>query len=86
LGIIGIIPDRLRAIAELEGACDGLRVHQRCRIRVEQGLGHLTNLPFGLSPLPNFVRRRRRVTRWVLAKITLYHLHLNLRQLKTLAA
>lgn len=66
-------PDRLRAIAELE---DGgqLRQHRRCRVRVEQELGHITNLPFGLSPLPNFVRRRHRVGLWVLAKLVLYHL------------
>jgi hypothetical protein len=72
-------PDRLRAIAELEG--DGersLRMHRRHRIRVEQGLAHLTNLPFGLSPLPNFVRRLPRVRRWVKTKIMLYHLSLNL--------
>jgi hypothetical protein len=79
-------PDRLRAIAELEGSADALRAHDRQRIRVEQGLGHLTNLPFGLCPLPNFVRRQRRVRRWVLGKITLYHLYLNLRNQQALAA
>lgn len=79
-------PDRLRAIAELEQSDESLKTHQRHRIRVEQGLAHLTNLPCGLSPLPNFVRRRRRVTLWVLAKITLYHLHLILRQQQALAA
>ena len=79
-------PDRLRAVAELEGIEGALRAHRRHRIRVEQGLAHLTNLPFGLSPLPNFVRRRRRVTLWVNAKITLYHLHLIRRQQQTLAA
>lgn len=83
-------PDRLRAIAELEhgvgGGRESTRAHKRHRIRVEQSLGHLTNLPFGLAPLPNFVRRLRRVARWVLAKITLYHLALILRQTQKLAA
>jgi hypothetical protein len=87
-------PDRLRAIAELEqrggggggGEAESTRAHKRHRIRVEQALGHLTNLPCGLSPLPNFVRRKHRVARWVLAKITLYHLALILRPAQKLAA
>lgn len=68
-------PDRLAAIAQLEGSRDRLREHQRHRNRVEQTLAHLTNLPFGLWGLPNFVRRLPRVRRWVAAKLTLYHLH-----------
>jgi hypothetical protein len=80
-------PDRLAAIAELEQrGTESARAHTRHRVRVEQALGHLTNLPCGLSPLPNFVRRQPRVARWVLAKITLYHLALILRQAQTLAA
>jgi hypothetical protein len=68
-------PHRLTAIALLEGSPQGLGEHKRRRIRVEQSLGQLTNLPFGLAPLPNFVRRLERVRLWVLAKITLYHLY-----------
>jgi hypothetical protein len=80
-------PHRLRAIEELEKRGDeSMRAHKRHRIRVEQALGHLTNLPFGLSPLPNFVRRQQRVARWVLVKIALYHMALNLRQSQKLAA
>jgi hypothetical protein len=79
-------PDRLRAIEELEQSDESLKAHKRHRIRVEQALGHLTNLPFGLSPLPNFVRRKNRVCLWVLTKITLYHLYLNLNKRQTLAA
>ena len=78
--------DRLRAIAELESSPQAMRAHCHARVSVEQHLGHLTNLPFGLCPLPNFVRRQRRVERWVLAKITLYHLHLTLRRQLNLAA
>lgn len=70
--------DRLRAITELEQAAEAAGEHKRHRNRVEQSLAHLTNLPYGLSPLPNFVRRPVRVARWVAAKILLYHLHLSL--------
>jgi hypothetical protein len=79
-------PDRLRAIAELEGDPATLKAHRRERTCVERILGQLTNLPFGLSPLPNFARRLRRVSLWVLGKITLYHLHANLCLLKAKAA
>jgi hypothetical protein len=81
-------PDRLRAIAELERGPDAsarLATHKRARNRVEQVLAHLSNLPFGLWALPNFVRRLRRVRLWVSAKILLYHLHLT-QSLTTLAA
>lgn len=67
-------PHRLLAIHQLEQSDESMRAHKRHRIRVEQALGHLTNVPFGLSPLPNFVRRLHRVALWVLGKITLYHL------------
>lgn len=76
-------PDRLRAIELLERTPDGLRSHRRLRIRVEQGLAYLTNLPFGLAPLPNWVRRLHRVQRWIKAKVTLYHLNLSLAQTRT---
>jgi hypothetical protein len=68
-------PDRLLAIAQLEQSTGGLQEHKRHRNRVEQTLAHLTNLPFGLWALPNFVRRLARVRLWVTAKIVLYHLH-----------
>jgi hypothetical protein len=92
-------PDRVRAIEELEppppggggggGGGGDLRarrkVHERHRIRVEQGFGHLTNLPGGLAPLPNFVRRLTRVTRWVAMKLALYHVHLLLSRARAAA-
>ena len=77
-------PDRRRAAQELERTPGGLADHKRRRNRVEQVLAHLGNLPFGLSALPPFVRRLSRVRLWVMAKITLYHLHLV--QVQTLAA
>jgi hypothetical protein len=79
-------PDRLRAIAELEGDPGRLRAHRRARNCVEQRLAHLTNLPFGLWALPNFVRRLARVRPWVRTKIMLYHLHLALARSNTAAA
>lgn len=82
-------PDRLRAIARLEGAgpwgegspwgegaAGHLKEHRRHRNRIEQAFGHLTNVPFGLWALPNHVRRLERVSRWVGAKLALYHLYL----------
>ena len=79
-------PDRIRSIRHLELGDLVLEDHERHRIRVEQGLAHLTNLPFALAPLPNFVRRLHRVQRWIAAKILLYHAYLNLRQEKAAAA
>jgi hypothetical protein len=78
--------DRLRAIAELETDATGRKAHNHIRARVERSFARLTNLPYGLSPLPNFVRRLERVTRWVTAKITLYHVYCTLSQNKRLAA
>jgi hypothetical protein len=75
-------PDRLRAIAELEQSEPALREHRRIRAGVERRIGHLTNLTCGLWALPNFIRRHRRVKRWVSAKILLLHLYRRL----TLAA
>ena len=79
-------PDRLRAIRELEGDSSIMKDHCRQRASVERTLALLTNLPFGLAPLPNFVRRLQRVKRWVAAKITLYHLYCSLSLEKRLAA
>ncbi len=73
-------PDRLRAIEDLEHNPAADKMHRRHRIRIEKVFGQLTNLPFGLTPLPNSVRRLHRVTLWVTAKVTLYHLFLLLRK------
>ena len=39
---------------------------------IERFFGHLVNLGCGLSPLPAWVRRDRRVTQWVQAKLIIY--------------
>jgi hypothetical protein len=79
-------PDRLAAISQLEASPSAARVARRHRNRIEQCLAHLSNLPCGLSPLPNFVRRLWRVRLWVMGKILLYHQHLVLRAGLTPAA
>ncbi len=79
-------PHRLLAIAELEQSPQGLKAHRRHRNRIEQSFAHLTNLPFGLWALPNFVRRTGRVRMWTLAKVALYHLNRVLLQEVALAA
>jgi hypothetical protein len=71
-------PHRLTAIELLEGNDDRRRAHARHRAAIERGFANLGN-SIGLWALPNFVRRQYRVQQWILAKITLYHLHLLLR-------
>lgn len=41
----------------------------KCRTRIERYFGHLGNFGGGLGPLPNWVRRPRRVALWVQMKI-----------------
>jgi len=42
-----------------------------CRTGIERQFGHMGNFGGGLSPLPNWVRRPRRVAAWVAAKLIL---------------
>jgi len=69
-------PARLRSIALLEpprlppaapAATLGPTLY-RLRGQVERDLGHMGSFGGGLQPLPNFVRRPRRVARWVIVK------------------
>jgi hypothetical protein len=53
----------------------------RQRVNVEGTFSNLVCRAGGLGPLPAFVRRLDRVRRWVGAKLILYHLHLNDKQL-----
>ena len=48
------------------------RLYRR-RDQIERVFGQLTGTPGPLGPLPAFVRGLARVTRWVTAKINLYH-------------
>lgn len=60
-----------------------LRQVARHRNTVELTFSNLTCYGGGLGPLPAFVRRLPRVTRWVGAKIILYHVRRQLRRTGT---
>jgi hypothetical protein len=62
---------RLRAANLLQTSFGERLLHQRADI--ERMFGQLTNIGFGLKPLPNWVRGLHRVTQWVQAKMILYH-------------
>jgi len=48
----------------------------RQRARIERIFSALSSFAGGLGPLPNWVRTLRRVTRWVTAKLAIYHARL----------
>ena len=64
-------PYRLRSIELLEGPGTFGRQLYRLRGQVERDYGNLGSFGGGLQPLPNFVRRPRRVAMWVLVKLIL---------------
>jgi hypothetical protein len=74
-------PSRLRAIDLLEtrpamtGPANDCRNFgpslYACRTGIERHFGQMGNFGGGLSPLPNWVRRPRRVAAWVAAKLIL---------------
>lgn len=51
----------------------------RFRTQIERDFGGLTNHAVGLSPLPSWVRRAHRVTRWVQAKLIINAMKIILR-------
>lgn len=63
-------PTRLRAIATWRSRA---AEYDRQRGQIERAFGWQSSFGGGLSPLPAWVRTPPRVTRWVLAKLTLYH-------------
>ena len=66
-------PHRLRSIELLEGAPAGLNDFGPAlyaqRGQVERDFGNAGSFGCGLQPLPNFVRRPRRVVLWVIGKL-----------------
>jgi hypothetical protein len=74
-------PDRLATHQLLNCDRAAVRLHRRERSGIERCFAHLRAA--GLFALPPFVRRRRRVKRWVRAKLLLYHLNLMLRRDKS---
>jgi len=71
-------PHRLRAVDLLsrEFGVDLLRT----RDAIDRMFGQLTNLGWGLKPLPNWVRTQLRVTLWVQGKMIFYHTYRLLKQ------
>ena len=67
-------PHRLRSIELLAG--DFGRALHRLRGEIERRFARLTNPAGGLGPLPNWVRRLRRVRQWVQGKLLLHALRL----------
>lgn len=65
---------RLRAIQMLQQ--EHGRALLRRRTAIERQFGCLGNFPGGLGPLPNWVRRLRRVELWVTAKLTINSLRI----------
>lgn len=60
-------PDRIRAMNLLQSQFGKSLMAERKDI--EQQFAHLTNFGGGLAPLPNWVRRIKRVRKWVQAKL-----------------
>lgn len=58
---------------------NGAETLYRERIEIERIFSRQSSFGGGLAPLPAWVRRRRRVWRWVAAKLILYHARLVLR-------
>lgn len=69
-------PARRRLIDLWDSSPDEMERLYRRRDQIERVFGHLTCTPGLLGPLPAFVRGLKRVTRWVTAKINLYHARL----------
>lgn len=70
-------PHRLLAIEIWRRHADWIRAK---RATVDRFFGQHSSYGGGLAPLPAWVRTQARVTRWVQAKIILYHVRLNLRR------
>jgi hypothetical protein len=62
-----VSPHRRRSIATM-GTAEGRAVYAG-RSRIERDFGNATGFGGGLGPLPGWVRRTHRVTRWVRAKL-----------------
>lgn len=62
-------PARLRSIEMLEGRSTFGREVYSLRGQIERRFGRLCSFGGGLQPLPSWVRRPRRVSRWIIAKL-----------------
>jgi len=68
-------PARLRSIEMLEGPDPFGKHLYASREEIERCFGWLCSLGGGLQPLPSWVRRPRRVVRWVIAKLIISGVH-----------
>jgi len=73
-------PNRRFAIRLYEHLGDGYRMFLDCRDGIERFFSALCCFGGGLTTLPAWVRRLDRVTRWVSAKIAIYHARLCVRE------
>lgn len=67
-------PERLRLLHLLKTRAGRALIHARDQI--ERHFGRMSNLAFGLKPLPAWVRRLHRARSWIMGKIDLYHVYL----------
>jgi len=79
-------PARRELVAAREQVPSLLRMVLRQRVNAEGVLGNLCGCGGGLTGLPPWVRRLRRVRRWVGGKIILYHAKLRVRAARKRAA
>lgn len=70
-------PNRLIAVEIWRSHAEWIR---KQRGAIERFFGQHSSYGGGLAPLPAWVRTEARVTRWIAAKIILYHHRLNLRR------
>ncbi len=73
-------PERRFAIHLHAFSADDYRALLDLRDQIERIFSALTCFGGGLTPLPSWVRRLDRVTRWVTAKIAVYHARLQCRK------
>ncbi len=74
-------PQRRFAIDLHQHLGKGYRVLLDMRDQVERIFSALTGFGGGLTTLPSWVRRLDRVSRWVTAKIAIYHARLRCRRM-----
>ena len=74
-------PQRRFAISVHQRLGPGYRVLLDLRDQIERIFSALTGFGGGLTTLPPWVRRLDRVTRWVTAKIAIYHARLRVRKM-----
>ncbi len=74
-------PERRAAMERWRDEPEATQALYRKRGQIERIFSALTCFAGGLAPLPSWVRRIDRVTRWVTVKIAIYHARLRLRML-----